>query len=142
MGTCNFINQRFIDLYTAPCDDDFDYIVIEEDFKHFLKAAFEKFKKELFFFKPVIKSGYYSGLQIYFESDISGIDTTEGLEYIDNEDAHYYFDMNKSTAKRKFESEVNFINKKLLPFIKENTSFQKLNVIGVFSNGEAVYKIA
>ena len=95
------------------------------------------FKRELQFFDITLKDGYYCGLQFYVEEteNMSYID----IENLDNEDTRYYFDMCKSEFLRKYKSEVNFINKKLLPKLAAYFGFEEYCCAGIFSNGEAIY---
>ena len=56
---------------------------------------------------------------------------------IDNEDAHYYFDMIRSQALRKADAEKRKIKKWLLNM--RNQGFNLVHMTGMFSNGEATY---
>ena len=47
-----------------------------------------------------------------------------------------------SEFKRKYISEVKFINKKLLPKLAEFYGFERYVCVCIFSNGEAVYEKA
>ena len=160
MSICNFETQKDFDLYIAcyelPTEDEQEQYIIEtgqqynaefeshifyqdaiENFNFLVKNFLKQKNRSLQFFKPELKDGYYSGIQTYFEFVNQYFD---GIDDMDNEDAHYYFDMNKSTLKRKYQSEINFINKKLLPYIKNNSDFERLQLVEVFSNGEAIYE--
>lgn len=159
MSTPNFKIQKDFDMYVAiyknPSDADikawenetgeqFDanferalfYSDMIMNFNYQIEACLKKYKKDLIFFEPQLKDGYYDGIQTYIkfwqDSHFNNIDE------MDNDDTHYYYNMNKSTAKRKYQSELNFINKKLLPDLK-NIGFERLVCDGIFSNGEAIY---
>lgn len=59
---------------------------------------------------------------------------------MDNEDCHYYYGYCKSIAQRKYDSEIKYINKKIFKYFTDYTDWQCIKCIGVFSNGEAIYK--
>ena len=61
------------------------------------------------------------------------------VENVNNEETRYYYDMCKSEFLRKYYSEINFINKKLLPKLAKFFGFEEYYCGGIFSNGEAVY---
>lgn len=132
MGTCNFNNQSDFDLWVIDNenDDDIDWFWddVQENFNSLVK------KDELMFHKLVLKGGYYSGAQIYVE-------TIENPNELDNEDCYYHFDVCKSKAIRLYNAEIKRINKKVLPTF-EQIGFYKINCVGVFSNGEAIYSLA
>lgn len=159
MSTANFQTQKDFDMYVVnyeiPSDTEITAYENENDCKYnyeieadfFYQDAIENFNflvnqflkdknKDLQFFKPELKDGYYTGIQTFFDFVN---DYYDNIDDMDNDDTHYYFDMNKSTAKRKYQAEINFINKKLLPYIKNNSNFERLVCDGIFSNGEAVY---
>lgn len=156
MGTPNFRTQKDFDMYVtnfevteedikvyeAENDCEFDYEFEAQCFYDFEidnfnwllnHALTEKFKRTLEFFNVGLKDGYYTGIQTYIALQ------SENPYELDNEGCHYYFDMNRSTAIRKYDSEIRFINKKLLPYIRDNSSFERLVCNGIFSNGEAIY---
>lgn len=98
------------------------------------KEIMEDFNDILLFHKLSFKSGYYDGIQIYIEEKESPND-------LDNEDCRYYFDLCRSVAIRKYNSEISKINK-WLSKVATQYGWKKLYLIGVFSNGEAVYRYA
>lgn len=113
----------------------------EEDFYHDIyydddgfKAVMEKFNDDLMFHKLELKSGYYDGIQIYVEE-------TENPHELDNDDCKYYYDMCRSQTVRKYEAEIRKINK-WLEKVSTEYGWRKLYCLGVFSNGEAVYRYA
>ena len=101
----------------------------------------EEINQGLLFHEISIKSGYYAGLQLYVElnhaADHAGF-TDAGPEYLDNESAHYYFDLCRSAAIRKYEAEQRKINK-LLEKIGRAYGMDKLAIYARFSNGETWY---
>lgn len=85
----------------------------------------------LTFHKISVESGYYSGVQFYVE-------TTDDPTEMDNEDCRYYFDMYRSVAIRRYNSEVNKVCRILRKLAKEY-GFDELYLRARFSNGEALY---
>ena len=94
----------------------------------------EELNNDLVFHSMEFKSGYYDGVQLY-------INTAENPHELDNEDCRYYFDMCRSQAIRKYEAEIRKINK-WMEKIAVEYGWRKLNCIGVFSSGEAIYQYA
>ena len=131
MGTCNFDSQDNFDLWVIDTSDleewDIDYI--SENFNHYNKET------NLKYHNLVLKSGYYSGLQIFVN------ELYENPINLTNEDCKYYYDKTRSQAIREYLLEVKRINKKILPIFKD-IGFVKINCIGVFSNGAAIYEYA
>ena len=132
MSTCNFHNQDNIDLWVIdfPDDEDADFFWddLQIEFNHIIKSI------DLTFHKIELKGGYYAGAQVFFEE-------IQNPHELDNEDCRYYFDLCRSQAAKKYEAELKRINKKILPKFKD-IGFFKINCIGVFSNGEAIYELA
>ena len=77
----------------------------------------------------------YKVRMVYVVGDMAYID----VENVNNEETRYYYDMCKSEFLRKYNSEINFINKKLLPKLAKFFGFEEYYCGGIFSNGEAVY---
>ena len=101
----------------------------------------KKINHDLIFHKIELKSGYYSGVQFYCETMHHDEDANGELD-LDNDDAHYYYDMCRSQARRKYKSEINKINK-ILKKLGEEYGFEAYGVSARFSNGETWYtKIA
>lgn len=101
----------------------------------------EDINNDLIFHKIELKSGYYSGVQFYCDTKHFNEDKDGELD-LDNDDAHYYYDMCRSQARRKYKSEVKKINK-ILKEIATNYGFEAYGVSARFSNGETWYsKIA
>ena len=98
------------------------------------KEVMEKFNYSLDFHHLEFKSGYYDGVQLYVEE-------FENPYELDNEDCRYYYDMCRSQAIRKYDAEIRKINKWMEKTAVEY-GWRKLNCLGVFSNGEAIYQYA
>ena len=118
-------------MYNWECSD------IVDNFSETVNDILHTLKRELQFFEVTLKDGYYCGLQFYVEE--TGNMRYIDVEDVDNEETRYYYDMCKSEFLRKYNSEINFINKKLLPKLAKFFSFEEYYCRGIFSNGEAVY---
>lgn len=118
-------------MYNWECSD------IIDNFSETVNDILHTLKRELQFFEITLKDGYYCGLQFYVEE--TGNMRYIDVENVDNEETRYYYDMCKSEFLRKYNSEINFINKKLLPKLAKFFSFEEYYCGGVFSNGEALY---
>ena len=121
-------------------------LYLEEDndeYWEFKDASYlaEKFTKELKYHDVNVQSGYYSGFQfVVDEKRSSQFDLDKDSEYcIDNEDAHYYYDMCRSQVIRKADAEKRKI-RKWLEKIAEDYGYEILVRTALFSNGEAVYE--
>ena len=75
--------------------------------------------------------GKYYGVQFYVE------EKHDPNEY-DNDDCHYYFDVCRSVAIRRYNSEINKINR-ILKMLAKEYGFDEVYCSAVFGNGEAVY---
>lgn len=98
------------------------------------KSLMEDFNNTLIFHEITFKSGYYKGIQLYVEEK-------ENPYELDNEDCRYYFDMCRSEAIRKYDTEIRKINRWMDNVAVEH-GWRELNCIGIFSNGEAIYEYA
>ena len=98
------------------------------------KCAMDDFNNTLIFHEITFKSGYYDGLQLYVEEK-------ENPNELDNDDCHYYYDMCRSQAIRKYDAEVRKINR-WMNKVATLHGWKELNCIGIFSNGEAIYEYA
>ena len=114
-----------------------EYRDIIDNFSETVNDILHTLKRELQFFKITLKDGYYYGLQFYVEE--TGNMRYICVEDVDNEETRYYYDMCKSEFLRKYNSEINFINKKLMPKLAKFFSFEEYYCGGIFSNGEALY---
>ena len=114
---------------------------IEEEF-NYAKELAEEFTENLIFHDVTVKSGYYQGFQFYVEEKYTKyFDLDKNSEYcIENDDAHYYFDMCRSKALRAADAEKRKIEKWLNNLAANG--FEKLVCIARCSNGEAIYKRA
>lgn len=169
MSTANFIGNNYFDdyafVYERPSDEDikayeeenectysyeaeaeFNYDFEYENTKWVIDKALEKFNITLFNIE--IKSGYYDGMELIVTSGISGLsvdditDTEHLKDNYDNEDMRYYFGHlaeYKSQILPKIKAEIKRMDKKVLPYISENSGFRRINKIAQFSNGEAIY---
>ena len=126
------------DLSDVP--EEFDEIT-EQFFYEDVLQDLEKINAGLIFHEISIESGYYEGLQLYVTlnhaADHAGF-TDAGPEYLDNESAHYYFDLCRSAAIRKYEAEQRKINR-ILAKIGRAHGMDKLAIYARFSNGETWY---
>lgn len=170
MSTRNFVGNDYFDdyayVYYAPseeeiklyeeeneCEYDYeaeaelDYECEYDNAQYTIKHALEKFNITLFNIE--VRSGYYDGLELIVTSDISGLDVDDitDIDYLkenyDNDDMRYYFGHladYKSHIIPKIKAEINKMDKKVLPYIANNTGFRRINCVGVFSNGEGVYE--
>ena len=142
MSTPNFYNQKNFDLYIKAYEPEEEYNELEaeifyEDIVYGydgFKELMEKLNNDLTFHSMEFKDGYYTGVQIY-------VNTTENPHELDNEDCKYYFDMYRSQAIRKYEAEIRRINK-WMEKVATQYGWRKLNCLGIFSNGEAIYQYA
>ena len=98
------------------------------------KGLMEDFNDTLTFHELRFYSGYYEGAQIYVEEK-------ENPYELDNDDCHYYYDMCRSKAIRKYDAEIRKINK-WMDKVATQHGWKELICLGVFSNGEAVYQYA
>ena len=114
-----------------------EYRDIVDNFSETVHDILHTLKRELQFFEITLKDGYYCGLQFYVEE--TGSMRYICVEDVDNEETRYYYDMCKSEFLRKYNSEINFINKKLLPKLAKFFGFEEYYCGGIFSNGEALY---
>lgn len=108
-----------------------------------LKWLADEVNDKLNYFKITLESGYYDGIQTLIEpQDYWSVLSYKNFEdfELDNEDSNYYFGDYRSVTLRKIRAEINKINKKYLPYMKNNSSLERIIKIGQFSNGEAVYQ--
>ena len=98
------------------------------------KGLMEELNDSLTFHSMEFQSGYYSGVQLY-------VNTTDNPHELSNENCKYYYDMCRSQAIRKYEAEIRKINK-WMEKVAVEYGWRKLNCLGIFSSGEAVYEYA
>ena len=141
---CEIRNEEpYSECYGCGCDltkikseydyDDFYAQYICDD----IEKELEDFNYNLIFHTIELKSGYYTGVQFYCETKDFDEDKNGELD-IDNYDAHYYYDMCRSQARRKYKIEINKINK-LLKKLGAEYGFDAYGVSARFSNGETWY---
>ena len=137
MATNNFYTMAKFDLWVMDTES-FDKFDFEFDFNYaveVMEKEIEEINENLLFHEISVKDGYYTGLQFYVEA----MHELDKYDY-DNEDCYYYFDMCKSAAYRKYQAEINKINRELKR-IGKHLGMMQLEKLGSFSNGEAIYKI-
>lgn len=127
MSTPNFRTMENFPLFTIEPADELDAYDLESE----LSEALEEINDELTFHKVELQSGYYYGLQFY-------VDELHDPNEYDNDDCRYEFDLCRSVAIRRYESEINKITRRLRR-LASGYGFEELCCVGVFSNGEAVY---
>lgn len=98
------------------------------------KEVMEDFNNTLIFHEITFKSGYYDGVQLYVEEK-------ENPHELDNDDCKYYYDMCRSQAIRKYDAEINKINR-FMDKVASQYGWKELHCLGIFSNGEAIYEYA
>lgn len=129
MGAANFQTMRDFPLFARDFSDEIEYY----DICDIVQSDLDDVNRDLLFHKITMQSGYYTGVQFYVEAehDLGEYD-------YDNEECHYYFDCCRSVAYRKYQSEINKINRKLKRMAKLY-GFDELVCTGRFSNGEALF---
>lgn len=165
MGACNFWTMDDFDLWVMDdekvCDfylgeefkkeneiEEYSYdninfaydILMEE-----IQSDFDDLKSKLEWYKIELRSGYYEGMQFYIDTEWRGID--EKADWLsskpliwDDEECLSEFGLTRQQTIEMIEKEKKLINEFL-----ENSKdygFYKINCVGVFSNGEAVYELA
>lgn len=139
MSTPNFKNNEFFDLYVWN-GEECEYYQ-ESDLDHAIRYAEEKLKRSPEFFEVSILPGYYEGAQL--DVNENSYCREYGNPYDRNNwGCRWQWDLPRSKAIRKFESEKNWIKRKYLPMIAEYLGMRKLYCRGMFSNGEAIYEYA
>lgn len=105
-----------------------------------LSDELKEFNDKLNHFELFIESGYYSGFQ-YNVKETDNYNDYESVQDINDEDADYYYGMSAKEIKAEFENEL----KQIREFLKSKINSPyiiELNCMGIFSNGEAIYKEA
>lgn len=113
----------------------FDQFLADEEWSE-ITSLMDELNRDLMFHKVEMRSGYYTGVQFYVETEHD-----LGENDYSNDDCHYYFDCCRSVAYRKYVSEVRKINRKLAEWGKEY-GFQEYVCTARFSNGEAWFEPA
>lgn len=105
-----------------------------------LSEDLKTFNNGLKHFELTIEPGYYQGWQ-YDINEIDGYNDYESIQDIDDENADYYYGVSAKEIKAEFDNELEQIREYLKSEI--NSPYRiKLNCMGIFSNGEAIYKEA
>lgn len=118
--------------YEEYTDDDISFswhLFQDESFCH---DELEELNDELSWFNGKLKYGYYSGVQFYFDTKYISIKNW------DDEDCEDEFGLTLEETKQMIEDE----KKKILAFLEKmkDYGFRELLCLGVFSNGEGVYR--
>lgn len=109
----------------------YDELAMEDTIAE-MKAICKKLNDNLHFYELTVESGYYTGVQFYVN------ESYYNPQDMDNEECRYQFDMCRSKALRKMNTERNKIVRALRK-AKKDYGFTELVCCGIFSNGEAVY---
>lgn len=112
---------------------EFDHMLAHETVSDVQKRLAEV-NRGLTFHTIEVDGGEYYGVQLYVKEDHNPND-------YDNDDCRYHFDMFRSVAIRRFNSEINKITK-LLGRLADEFGFDELYCDGIFGNGEATYSKA
>lgn len=107
-----------------------------EDATHYIDNHMNK----VLYFDIKVDSGHYDGLQTIVTPSIEEaieayVYSKLGWAWDDEEEANV-----RVEAEQAIKDEINTINKEILPGLK-NLGWHKLSVEGVFSNGEAIYRV-
>lgn len=115
------------------------YGYLEDEAENAQRIA-EDFTENLKFHNVTIEGGYYVGFQFYVTEKFGNrFDLDRDSEYcIDNDDAHYYFDMCRSAAIRAADAEKRKIRRWLENLT--NRGYSMLECAAHFSNGYAYYR--
>ena len=134
---CEFCGHDLSNVEAENFYDECEAQFICED----IDKKLEEINHDLLFYKITLQDGHYTGVQFYCETKDFDEDKNGELD-IDNYDAHYYYDMCRSQARRKYKSEIKKINK-LLKKLAPQYGFDAYGISARFSNGETWYtKIA
>ena len=159
MSTPNYKKQPFFDLYAT--EDTFleypyaldpntdDYLIDYDAEPYFDEVLFQECKNytdklnaRLDFFNIDFEDGYYTGIQTFMNpqtSDFDALDFLKYPQYYDKSELFNEWGVNSYILKRQILKEIKFINNKLLPELASMFSFDKLNIVAQFSNGETMY---
>ena len=100
---------------------------------HEIQQEMDDLNEGYIFHRLVLKSGYYSGVQLFVDE----IHNLDEYEY-DNDECHYYFDMCRSAAYRKYHAEQRKVERDMKKLAREY-GFDRLAIAARFSNGETWY---
>ena len=96
-----------------------------------IESKLESVNENFMFHEIKLLGGRYWGVQFYVE------EKHDPNEY-DNDECRYQFDMCRSAAIRRYESEINKV-KKSLHTLAQEYGFDQMFCCAIFSNGEALY---
>lgn len=97
-----------------------------------IQARLNDLNRGLLFHEVSVEGGRYYGVQFYVEEKHDPGD-------YDNEECHYYFDMYRSVAIRRYTSEINKLCR-MLRRLGAEFGFDELYCRAIFGNGEAIYE--
>jgi uncharacterized protein YqgQ len=168
MSTPNFKTQSLFDLYVTDnfvvypyeLDENDDFVlddkgnpIINYDIEPFFDHSYfndckkytdNNLNSKLSFFTIEFEDGHYTGIQTFItpknHNDFDAFDYLNYPQYYDPQQLFAQFGYNTYILKRKILAEINLINDKLLPQLKEHYFFDKICCVGIFSNGEAIYE--
>lgn len=164
MSCPNFLTQKAFPLFASAAfdpqeyedeetgetvyDEEGDWMLFEE-----CEKEIEKLNSELHFYRLELRDGHYCGMQLYLTEQRDGA-TTDGYtreEWRENRrEARRYpyafyaweFARPYSEQKRAERREREKIERFCRGFLREVYDFHEYYCIGIFSNGEAVYRLA
>lgn len=128
MSAPNFRTMDNFPLFAIEPEDELDaYETCRE-----VEERLDNINDGLLFHKISVESGYYCGLQLF-------VDELHDPNEYDNEDCRWEFDLCRSVAIRRYNSEINKINRELRKLARFY-GFDELYCAALFSSGEAVYR--
>lgn len=113
---------------------EYDDLAGEDDYENMSWYA-KKANEEQDFYAVTVESGYYTGLQFYVTSKYD----EEDVERMDDEDCDYEFGKTKAEALADLRAAADSV-REWLAQAKEDLGLTELSCMGVFSNGEAIYR--
>lgn len=126
MSCPNYRNMENFSLFVFEEDAEECYFIADV-----MRDELEELNRSLLFHKIGLDSGYYYGMQFV-------VDEENDPNEMDNSDCQYYFDMYRSVAIRRYNSEINKINR-LLSRLAKLHGFTEVVCTAIFGNGEACY---
>ena len=157
MGTTNFKRMRYgmpmvcgyLDYdemkedYEAETGEEYtDWMYYEDQDDLFCEAQelAAEFSEKLKYHTVTVEPGYYDGFQFWVQEKSRGyFNFDKESDYcIDNEEAHYYYDLCRSKVLRAAEAEKRKISKWLYDL--NGKGYEILVCVGIFSDGTGIYK--
>jgi hypothetical protein len=150
MGTCNFKTSDVFRNFAIGYLDDDDWECLVDEFDRIKDDIIDD--NNIYYFDIKLQSGYYDGsiLEVIPNKTVGYSYDINELEHPDDIDSGYLgynlgnWKPNKiysSQIKRAIKSEINIINKKVLPKLANLLGMKEIRCAGVFSNGEAIYEL-